>query len=916
MSIEIHTRALDLTPKDHPDLRDRLAHLAAPYYDRFQHLGELDDVEKAIEYDTRALELTPEVHPDFPDRLTGLGLSYYDRFQRLGELDDIKRAIEYHTRALNLTPNDHPDLSYRFASLGSSYYSRFERLGELDDIDKSIECETRALDLIPKDHPDFSERLAGLAWSYSYRYQRLGELDDIEKSIAYNVQALGLTPKGHPHLPSRLAGLGSCYYGRFQRRGELDNIEKAIQYQIQALDLTPRDHPHLPSQLADLGATHLDRFQRLGEPDDIRKSIEYKTSAFNLTPNNHPDLPSRLSQLGAAHHHRFQRLGELDDIEKAIEYETRAINITPDNHPDSPLKYHSLAYAQFKKFQHTDNLHVLHNSLGSFRKASQTLIGAPRSKFRNALQWATIASQHHALCPIEAYQTTMDLLLQFIWLGATTQQRYEDLLEVGALAVDAASTAILSSKYELALEWLEHARCVVWNQSLVLRSPLDTLRASYPNIGARLHEVAVQLHSTSSEPRTSQVSPGALAVERVGQQHHRLAKEYNDLIAQVRRLPGYEDFLQPIKASELVKAARNGPVVVINFRVTCHALIIVPGEDRVRSIELPSFSLKQVKSTRSYMQKLLNRSGFRQRGAHLDCSLEEDSYEDLLKLLWDTIVKPILDFLGYMTKLPAGNLPHIVWCPTGTMSFLPLHAAGDYDQPDSRVFDYVISSYTPTLTALLSSSPGSLRPGSRVLGISQEVTSTPGYRLNKLPGTTKELNLMKQHVGHMDDVEFSELKGGKATKSAVLDAMERHDWVHIACHAHQNVGDATESGFFLHDGILDLASINRRSLKNKGLAFLSACQTATGDEKLPDEAVHLASGMLMAGYSSVIATMWSVVDDDAPFVADKVYAQLMKDGKVGNGEAAKALHYATKALREKVGVKEFARWVPYVHIGS
>ncbi|EUC60814.1 aromatic di-alanine and TPR containing protein, partial [Rhizoctonia solani AG-3 Rhs1AP] len=146
--------------------------------------------------------------------------------------------------------------------------------------------------------------------------------------------------------------------------------------------------------------------------------------------------------------------------------------------------------------------------------------------------------------------------------------------------------------------------------------------------------------------------------------------------------------------------------------------------------------------------------------------------------------------------------------------------------------------------------------------------------------------------------------------------MEQHDWVHLACHAHQNVNDPTKSGFHLHDGTLDLSAINRRSFKNKGLAFLSACQTATGNEKLPDEAIHLASGMLMAGYPSVIATMWSVVDEDAPLVADKVYAQLMKDGKVGNGEAGRALHYAVAELREKVGEKEFGRWVPYIHIGS
>jgi CHAT domain-containing protein len=49
--------------------------------------------------------------------------------------------------------------------------------------------------------------------------------------------------------------------------------------------------------------------------------------------------------------------------------------------------------------------------------------------------------------------------------------------------------------------------------------------------------------------------------------------------------------------------------------------------------------------------------------------------------------------------------------------------------------------------------------------------------------------------------------------------------------------------------------------KNMGLAFLSACETARGDEKIPDEALHLAATPLSAGYRSVVATMWYVLID-------------------------------------------------------
>ncbi|KAG8728486.1 hypothetical protein FRC11_010953, partial [Ceratobasidium sp. 423] len=283
----------------------------------------------------------------------------------------------------------------------------------------------------------------------------------------------------------------------------------------------------------------------------------------------------------------------------------------------------------------------------------------------------------------------------------------------------------------------------------------------------------------------------------------------------------------------------------------------------------------------------------------IECHDFASDFASILGVLWYDIVKLVLNFLGCLNAVPTEDLPHVTWCPTGALSFLPLHAASNYNQPGSKVFDYVISSYTPTVAALLAST-------------TMAQPNTPGH--SRLPRTTKELVYVKSHT--QGKAEYMELVGDQATKTAVLDAMQQNDWVHLACHAHQNVHNPTESRFFLHDDALDLTSINQQSFKNKGLVYLLACQTAKGNKKLPDEALHLASGMLMAGYLSVIATMWSVVDEDTPLVADIVYGQLMKDGKLGSGEAGKALHNVVTALCGKVGEQEFHRWVPYIHIGS
>ncbi|EUC58724.1 aromatic di-alanine and TPR containing protein, partial [Rhizoctonia solani AG-3 Rhs1AP] len=757
-----------------------------------------------------------------------------------------------------------------------------------------------------------SLRHANLGVSYTHQYRRLGNHADLEKAIEYQTRALVLTPDGHPDMSGRHANLGGSYTRQYQRLGKLADIEKAIECHTLALALTPDGHPDIPARHANLGVSYTRRYQRLGKLADLEKATECHTRALALTADGHPDMSARHGDLGLSYIRRYRHVTELAGMEKAIECFTRALALTPEDHPSLSAYSFNHAISLLLKCYHTGNLAHLADSLHYFRKASHHLAAAPRDKFQHALLWASLASEQSLLNPIEAYQTAIDLLPQFIWLGATTNQRYLDLLLTDSLAVKACFAAIQSSNHSLALEWLEHARCVVWNQSLMLRSPLDQLYSSHPDLASQLESISSQLHTSSFDIQLSPAASDPMTPEQVGQQRRRLATKYHNLLTQTRQLPGFETFLQPLKADKLMSAVRNGPVVVLNCHTdSCDALVIMPGHNQVAHLSLPNFTQQKARSARSEMDALLGKKGQRQRGVKLMYETSnEDSFDRVLGTLWSDIVQPVLSHLGFMNKTTRDHLPHITWCPTGLLTFLPLHAAGDYSQPQSKVYNYAISSYIPTLTALLSSTPSRFDRSCRVLAIGQATTAGQ----SRLPGTTEELALVKAHTH--DKAEYSQLIDSQATTAAVLDAMEKHDWVHLACHASQNVRDPIKSGFHLHDGTLDLSAINRRSFKNKGLAFLSACQTATGDENLPDEAIHLASGMLMAGYPSVIATMWSVDDRDAPSVADKVYAQLMKDGTLGNGEAGRALHYAVEGLREQVGEKEFGRWVPYIHIGS
>lgn len=102
----------------------------------------------------------------------------------------------------------------------------------------------------------------------------------------------------------------------------------------------------------------------------------------------------------------------------------------------------------------------------------------------------------------------------------------------------------------------------------------------------------------------------------------------------------------------------------------------------------------------------------------------------------------------------------------------------------------------------------------------------------------------------------------EGTVAAVLEGMKMHGLVHLdhlACHGLQEL----DSAFSLYDGKLTLSTLMSRSTPSVELAFLSACQTASGDEEPPEEAVHLAVGMLSVGYRGVIGTMWSISDSQA-----------------------------------------------------
>ncbi|KAI0083132.1 hypothetical protein BDY19DRAFT_1061084 [Irpex rosettiformis] len=176
------------------------------------------------------------------------------------------------------------------------------------------------------------------------------------------------------------------------------------------------------------------------------------------------------------------------------------------------------------------------------------------------------------------------------------------------------------------------------------------------------------------------------------------ALEYEELITEIRELEGFQKFLRPKTLPQLVAACTSGPVVLINVHTTrCGALVLCRASDVVH-IPLPNFSLVDAKAMQDQLWDL--------GGGRVTAMDPPDMMRKILADLWNQLVKPIMDVVLTLVP-PSTTLPHITWCPTGPLAFLPFHAAGIYPKHESTnahsqtIIDIAVSSYTPTLEALL-----------------------------------------------------------------------------------------------------------------------------------------------------------------------------------------------------------------------
>ncbi|VDC00821.1 unnamed protein product [Peniophora sp. CBMAI 1063] len=708
--------------------------------------------------------------------------------------------------------------------------------------------------------------------------------------------AVELTPNDHPSLSVRLDNLGGLQLLRFRRLGKLEDLESAIASQQRATELTPDDHPDKASRLHNLAHFLGNRFERLDDPADLQCAIAIQRHALDLTPDGHPDLPRRLDNLGGLYWNRFRRFGKLEDLRSATVKQRRVVRLFRDNDPDKAIAMLNLAFALTADFHRERKRDCFIEALSFYMAASTQSSASPVDRLGSARSAVGLLDSNREFTAAEmllsAHARVLDVLSELVWLGHTMERRLEESQKLGQLVNSAVSTAIGVNALEQAVEWLDAGRGLIRTQTMSLRDPLYELEQVRPDLARALEDVQVQLRNSINATSGSNATGLMNVVPVTGQdnyssdRHRGLAIKHGNLLAEVRRLPGFESFLLPKKLSALLASSTpfSGATVFINTdRTRCDALLLLPNGD-ITTLALPDLSLTKAEKLRTQWTAYLTQERVRERATSAQYRPQSSSAmspHGILGCLWRWIVGPILKALkADIIDAEADRLPHVTWCPTGPLTQLPLHAAGLYnDDSGPRVYDFVVSSYTPSLSAVTRSIDGFTQQCSMssILVVTQP--NTPG--LSPLPGTTLEGARLREVFAASQTPSLA-LNGDEATPDVVKLALKEHSWLHLA--------------------------LQRPSVL-----------TAVGDEKNPEESMHLAAGMLALGYKGVIATMWSIQDDDAPLIVEAYYKKLLElraAGTLGAGEtgAAYAVHTAQR-LREKVGEKNVVRWAPFVHFG-
>ncbi|RYP41527.1 hypothetical protein DL767_000954 [Monosporascus sp. MG133] len=878
-AIQVARQVINAIPDDHPERPNSLNTLGIRLGERYSRSEAIADLNEAVQVMRQVVDNPSSGILEPAGVLYNLGMLLRFKFSRTRDADDLEEAIQVTRRAVNATPTDHPDWVGRVNSLGVQLGDRYSSLRAVCDLEEALQLARRALQEAPDDHPDYPGLLTNLGVLLGHQYSRTAEASDLEEAIGYMRKAVDVTPSDHPRRAMLLSNLGNHLGKRYSRTGATADLEDAIQLSREGIRITPDDDSSKAEYLNNLGIQLGERYLRTGAMADLDEAIHCVQQAVDRTPEDHPEWAIYMNNLAEILGDRYLRIGALADLEEALRISRQAIDATPETHPHSAKLFANLGNHLSSRYSRTktkadleEAIHYTRRGLDSMREDQESRMGqfriwAGRGVLRCAPDWQQA---------YEAAKLTVGLVPKLSSRSLRNTDRQHALSRVVGLASDAAAVALQAGQTPLtALGLLEQGRGVLGTSLEEVRTDVLSLRDREPELAKEFVRLRDELETAATqnsqlEGRSLETSWQARASRR-----YEAAKDFDELVAKIQKLPGFEDFLLPPTEAEIKAAARCGPIVVVNIsKYRCDALLVEPHQ--IRALALTQLSMEEVED--------------KARGGDLD------SYE-VLEWLWDNVTQPILDALGF-TQPPSSNdsWPRVWWIPTGPLSKFPLHAGGYHSaQSAETVLDRVMSSYASSVKALIHGRRRRLQPATSSKALLVAMKHTPGN--DSLPFAPKEAAMLWELCESMPLQAVEPERRKQDIESHLRDCKI----FHFAGHGATDEYDASNSRLILEDGTLRVIELLDMNLVERSpfLAYLSACGTGRiKDETSVDESIHLMGAFQLAGFRHVIGTLWEVRDELCVDMARITY-EGMRDGGMTDESVCRGLHQASRTLRDQ-----------------
>ncbi|MFB7559012.1 CHAT domain-containing protein [Streptomyces brevispora] len=891
-------------------IHNRLALLGGDFY---RATGDPEQLTAGIGHAELALRLCPplEASREHPLLHSVLGDLLRLRYERSGDRSDHERAREHTGQGVALArfPGSAPQWALRL----SNYALVLALPGRPDDYRAAEKLLCDALDsenCLPQDKPVLHHNLGTIRRQAG---EATHDREWLRHGIAHLKVAVAATAPNEALGRLSRHNLSAALHSWWLLDEEPALLEEALAVAEAAVDEAPTEAPDHALLLSDLGGCLLSRGVHHAECSDVERAVDVLRKALRELPPGHTTRSAVENQYGEALHALGQFTGDRRSRDEALAVHRRTVHSLDADHPSWALSALLLA---------TTLVSVEMPSAEEVTEAASLCLRAARqpsataaTRWNAAVKCAELlAGRSDWTGALDACTAAIALLPRLARGGLAFDDQLHALSDTSQMVSDAAAIALHAGARETALEILEHGRGQLLAQALDTRADLEAVRRLDPRLASEL-----ELLRTDREPIHG-AEPEHAGMHRRQRQHH-----WDDLVQQVRRLPGLAGFLEPLPYRDLLPAAQEGPVIVLNsspFR--SDALIL--HDNALTVVPLPGFRHTEAVLRAQALSRLVH--PLEEEG---DADGELRPYlTDLLGWLWKAVAEPVLEALPTAPHADQKALPpRVWWCPTGVFNHLPVHAATRTTSPSDRnspagdsLTDRFVSSYTPTLRALQAAreadrATSGREPSMLLVGVAE---APPGTELVELHHVTEEVNAVARLFPTAEP-----LRDKDALRETVLRRLRTGGWFHFAGHGEQ-YPDEPDGLLYLWDhatsGSLRIRDIAGLRLDKAELAFLSACQTHLAPRAHSDEPVSLAGALQLAGFRHVVAAQWQLDSFRARHVATTFYEKLLNgSGSCGHSARVPTARDAAHALHTAVRERRYERpeavevWAAYVHLG-